>query len=63
MITKIECKCGNTNPANAHYYDGCLGYDAIICTVCGSYSDHNGEHAPDDWSKQFINKSLTKTKQ
>ena len=54
MIISFNCSCGNTEPKKAHYYDGCLGYEAIICKVCGNYSDHNGEHEADAWSKQFI---------
>ena len=57
MITKFTCSCGNTNPDKAKYYDGALGYEAIICTVCGTYYDYTGEHPADDWSKQFIIKT------
>ncbi len=58
MIIKFTCSCGNNDPKKAHYYDGCLGYEALVCKVCGKYSDHNGEHEPDHWSEQFIIKSL-----
>jgi hypothetical protein len=54
MITKFTCDCGNTDPKKAKDYDGSLGYEAMICTVCGTYYDESGTHAPDDWSKQFI---------
>lgn len=57
MITKFDCTCGNTDPRKAKYYDGALGYEAIVCTVCGRYSDHTGEHPADDWSKTFIVRS------
>jgi hypothetical protein len=63
MITKFTCSCGNTDPSKAKYYDGCLGYEALICTCCGRYYDHTGEHEPDNWSKNFVNidtKTVTK---
>lgn len=56
MIIKFTCSCGNTNPRKAKEYNGMLGYEAIICTVCGRYSDNAGEYPADDWSKQFIKK-------
>jgi len=56
MITKFICTCGNTNPKKAKSYDGCLGYEALICTCCGTYYDYTGKHEPDDWSKKYINK-------
>jgi hypothetical protein len=36
-----------------------LGYEAVVCTVCGRYSDFDLEgkerqNEPDDWSKKFI---------
>jgi len=55
MITKFTCSCGNTDPQKAKYYDGSLGYEAIVCKCCGRYYDHTGEHEPDDWSKKFVN--------
>jgi hypothetical protein len=55
MITKFTCSCGNTDPSKAKYYDGSLGYEAIVCKCCGRYYDHTGEHEPDDWSKNFVN--------
>lgn len=55
MITKFTCSCGNTNPEKAKSYDGALGYEVIVCTCCGRYYDHTGEHPADDWSKQFVN--------
>ena len=58
MVIKFNCSCGNTNPKDTHEYDGCLGYEAIVCTCCGTYYDNTGEHLPDDWSKQFVNKSI-----
>lgn len=54
MITKFNCDCGNTNPKKAKEYDGALGYEAIVCTVCGIYYDESGTHKPDEWSKKFI---------
>jgi hypothetical protein len=54
MITKLECTCGNTDPRKAKAYDGCMGYEAIICTECGRYSDHEGTHEPNEFSIMFI---------
>lgn len=54
MVTKFNCPCGNTDPTKTHYHDGALGYEAVVCTVCGIYYDHEGEHPKDDWSKQFV---------
>ena len=53
-IIKFNCSCGNTDTSKAKYYHGLLGYEALICTICGRYSDHTAEHAPDDWSKTYI---------
>ena len=58
MVIKFNCSCGNTNPKHTHEYDGALGYEAIVCTDCGSYSDWMGEHPADDWSKQFVKKLI-----
>jgi hypothetical protein len=33
MIIAFKCNCGNTDPKKAKFYDGSLGYEAIICTV------------------------------
>lgn len=38
------------------YYDGALGYEALVCRKCGTYFDHNGQQKPDDWSLGFIGK-------
>ena len=54
MITKFDCKCGNTDTSKVHEYDGAVGYEALVCKVCGTYYDHTGEHPADDFSKQFI---------
>lgn len=54
MITKITCACGNTDVKKAIHYHGCLGYEAIVCTCCGGYSDHTAEHPADDWSKDYL---------
>jgi len=58
MIISFTCSCGNTDPKNAKHYDGCLGYEAIVCTECGTYYDNEGEHEPDDFSIDFISGSL-----
>ena len=54
MINEFKCVCGNDDPKKAYYYDGCLGYEAIICKKCGCYYDHEGKHIADNFSKQFI---------
>jgi hypothetical protein len=56
MVTQFTCTCGNCDPNKVYYYDGALGYEALICTVCGAYYDHvgSGGHQPDEWSRQFI---------
>lgn len=54
MITKFTCSCGNTDPKKAKEHDGMLGYEALVCKVCGKYSDYQGEHEADDWSRWFI---------
>jgi len=62
MITKFTCKCGNTDPKKAHFYDGALGYEALVCKVCGAYYDHDEKgkeryNKPDDFGKQFVTNS------
>lgn len=58
MSVKYKCEnCGNTDARKTYLYDGCLGYEALVCRVCGEYDDHNngGTHyRADDWSKQFV---------
>lgn len=55
MITKFTCTCGNTNPKKAYNYDGALGYEAMVCLICGNYSDFSGNYEADYWSKELIN--------
>jgi hypothetical protein len=64
MITSFNCECGNDNPSKAKEYDGCLGYEALICTVCGRFYDFDLEGNPrtnpaDEWSKRFIRPQQT----
>ena len=55
MVTKFVCQeCGNMDPQKVFEYDGSLGYEALVCEVCGSYCDFNGSYPADDWSRQFI---------
>jgi hypothetical protein len=54
MVTKFNCTCGNQDPKKVKEYDGCLGYEALICLDCGKYYDHTGEHEPDEFSMSFI---------
>ena len=59
MIISFNCECGNKDPKKAKEYDGALGYEAVICAVCGTYYDFDTEgkprtNKPDEWSKKFI---------
>jgi hypothetical protein len=54
MIIKFTCSCGNTDPQKAKEYDGLLGYEALVCKVCGRFSDYQGEHEAGDWSRQLV---------
>lgn len=54
MLIAFSCKCGNNDVKKCKEYDGCLGYEAVVCTVCGRYSDQDEEHEPDDWSLKFV---------
>jgi hypothetical protein len=61
MIIAFDCKCGNKDPKKAKFYDGALGYEAIVCTVCGIYYDFDEQgkprtNEPDEWSKKYIRK-------
>lgn len=56
MILTFFCSCGNKDPKKAVEYDGCLGYEALICTKCGRFVDHNGEHEADEFSLALIGK-------
>jgi len=52
----FDCLCGNKDPKKTYEYDGALGYEAIICTVCGRIHDTSGVHPADSFSKKFIKK-------
>ena len=54
MIVSFNCTCGNDDVGKAVEYDGAVGYEAIICTACGRYSDSEGVHEKDTWSMEFI---------
>jgi hypothetical protein len=60
MLLSFTCTCGNTDPTEAVEYDGALGYEAVICKQCAAIHDHNGEHAPDEWSKE-VSRSTPQT--
>lgn len=47
--------CKADKPQDAKFYDGSLGYEAIVCRKCGTFADHNGWHPADEWSKEFAN--------
>ena len=50
------CTCGNADHKKAKHYDGCLGYEALVCTICGRYQDHLSDkpHDADEWSIGFL---------
>ena len=59
MIISFNCTCGNIDPKKAKFYDGSLGYSAIVCKVCGTYYDFDIEGLPrtnpaDGWSRDFV---------
>lgn len=54
MVTRFKCSCGNQDPKKVHVHEGMLGYEALICTCCGRYQDHEGEHQADEFSSNFI---------
>jgi len=62
MITSFKCRCGNKDPRMAYDYSGAVGYEAMVCKICGRYYDLAGEHLADEWSEQFMIHSGAKTK-
>lgn len=54
MVTEFNCKCGNTDPKQVKEYEGCLGYEALICTCCGRFYDHHGINNPNNFSLAFV---------
>jgi hypothetical protein len=59
MIREFKCTCGNKDPKKAKEYDGSLGYEAIVCKVCGTYYDLDNDgkgrtNPPDEWSLHFV---------
>jgi len=57
VVVEFNCKvCGNKDVSKVYEYDGALGYEALVCKVCGTYYDENGSHKADDWSKVFAQK-------
>jgi RNA polymerase sigma factor (sigma-70 family) len=54
IIEQVEngptfCPCGNKD--DFEFYDGLLGYEAVICTKCGRYADHTGIHDEDFYAE------------
>ena len=44
-IINYECpKCNNTDLSKLYEYDGCLGYESIICLNCNWEQDNNNEN-------------------
>jgi transcription elongation factor Elf1 len=67
MITAFDCVCGNKDASKAKFYDGALGYEAIICKVCGTTYDFDNEgkprtNPPDEWSRNFVGLKSLKVK-
>lgn len=55
MLVSFFCPlCGNTDTSKAHLHDGCLGYEAVICKVCGTVQDHTGTHLPDHFCADIV---------
>ena len=49
LISVKPCvNCGASEVSDFREYDGCLGYEAIICKICGYIYDQNGAHAPEE---------------
>ncbi len=57
-ITKFDCACGNDDPKGAIFYEGSLGYEAIVCALCARYCDHIGANEADEWSEKFVSEEL-----
>ena len=56
-IKSFNCLvCGNMDRNKTKFYDGALGYEAIICTECGAFSDHLGFFPANQWSLEMIGK-------
>ena len=56
-VLKFSCACGNRDPGKVIEHDGALGYEAIVCKVCGRYSDHVGKHEADEWSLPLVGRT------
>lgn len=59
MVNSFSCTCGNKDTSKVHEYDGALGYEALVCKICGVYYDFDPDgkprtNPPDEWSKKFI---------
>ena len=55
MVTEFTClNCGTNKPTHAKFYDGALGYAAIICTQCGASHDQSGMTTADEFSLRFV---------
>jgi hypothetical protein len=49
MIVSVKpcINCGADKVEDYQYYDGALGYEALICKRCGFVYDHAGIHPPE----------------
>ena len=63
MIVTFWCICGADGPQDAKFYDGAVGYEAIICKKCGRMYDHAGEHPADEFSCNFVGITMAQAKE
>ena len=49
-MAEQKCECGG----KLRFYDGCLGYEAMVCLECGDYYDYKGKNDADEWSMNLI---------
>lgn len=51
---KNKCLCGG----ELVYYDGCLGYEAMVCQKCGFYWDATSEEEQQKQKEVYIKEKL-----
>ena len=64
MIISVKpcVNCGASDVSDFREYDGCLGYEAIICKRCGYIYDHTGVYSPEEDSVEDYQDYLRKSK-
>ena len=63
IISVKSCEnCGANKVSDFKEYDGCLGYEAIICKRCGYIYDQNGMHSPEEDNIEDYEDYLQKSK-